>query len=341
MSERRVTQLIEQAFDYRGYVTVSRRDGARLVGFIYDRGPAHVEMFDDKAANRIRVAVDEITDVELTGEDLAAKAQQIWERRKGALEPRETPAWGAWEEDGARPALFLVALPLELRGVAHVLGTRPRGAIVRGRLGDRSAVGISIGVGGGAARAIATERPRVVISCGFSGALAPSLATGDLVLASSVRDETGEVIAVAEPELRAARQALRSGGEVRVVEGEILCVSRVAATSAEKAALARPGTLAVDLESWSAARAAAQAGLPWLSVRVVLDPLEVDLLPFSREARASYLAPALRHALRGPRSMVELLRVGLRARTASRALAHALRCLGPVISSLGGVEPEP
>jgi adenosylhomocysteine nucleosidase len=338
MTDTRVTKLIEQAFDYRGYVTISRRDGSKLVGFVYDRSPAHVEMFDEKASNRIRLAMDDIADVELTGEDVAAKAQQIWERRKGSLEPPETPAWGEWEAE--RPVLLLVALPRELRGVARVLGSKIRGAIVRGRLGDASAVGFAVGMGGGAAQAIATERPRLVISCGFSGALAPSLASGDLVLASSVREDGGESIAVAKPLLRAARQALGEAQETAPAEGEILCTTRVAATRDEKRALARPGRLAVDLESWPAARAAEQAGIPWLAIRVVLDRLDADLPPFTRTAHGNYVAPALRYALEGPRAVIELARLGLRARTASRSLERALRRLASSLGTLGRPEPH-
>ena len=260
MSDIRLTELIDRAFDYRGYVTVSRIDGTKLVGFIYDRNAAQVEMFDEHAARRIRMPIDEIANIELTGEDAAAKAQVIWERRKGSLEPPETSAWGDWEAE--RPALILVALPLELRGVARVIGSKVRGPIVRGSLGDHSAVAYAVGIGGGAAEAIVAERPRIVISCGFAGALASQLATGDLVLASSVRDESGESFPVSKLLLRAAGHALRATGKVTVAEGEILCTTRVATTADEKRFLARPGRLAVDLESGPAARAAERAGIP-------------------------------------------------------------------------------
>ncbi len=329
-----LAERIDQAFDYRGYVTVSRRDGSTLVGFVYDRTAGHVEMFDEKAASRIRLAIDDIANVELTGEDTAEKAHKIWERRKGTLEAPETSVWGDWEAE--RPALILVALPTELRFVAQALGSKVHGTAVRGRLGDGSAVGLAIGMGGGAAQAVANERPRLVISCGFSGALVPSLASGDLVLASSVCDDSGESIAVAEPVLRAARQAL---GTPAVAEGEILCATQVAATTAEKRALARPGRLAIDLESWPAARAAQLAGIPWLGIRVVLDPLDADLPAFTRTPRDSYVVPALRYALGGPSAVADLARLGLRARTASRSLERALRLLGPALGSLGRPEP--
>jgi len=197
MSDARIMELVEQAVGYRGHVTVERRDGSRIVGFVYDSAAAHIEMFDERATDRIRVAHAEIANITLSGEDSAAKAQRIWERRRDSLESRETSVWGDWEE---RPTLILVALPIELRGIAPVLGS--------------SVIARAVGVGGGATHVVAAERPRLVISCGFSGALHASLGPGDLVLASSVRDESGETVAARESVLRITRRAL--DGRARV-----------------------------------------------------------------------------------------------------------------------------
>lgn len=342
--------LIDRAFDYRGYVTLSRRDGGQLVGFVYDRGPEHVELFDEAARSRVRLAVDQITGVEFSGEDSAARAQQIWERRKGALEPADTAAWGEWGEPDhggrgdprrARPVLILVALPAELRSVAGVLGVRPDRGVARGRLGTADAVAIAVGVGGGAARVVEAERPALVISCGFAGALDPSLGPGDLVLASSVRDEAGESIAASEPVLAMARRVLGAGDPACLAEGELLCTTEVVATAAAKRALIRPGRLAVDLESAPAAHAARRAGVAWLALRVVLDPLDADLPAFAQAVRSSYLAPALRHALRGPRAAAELAELARRVQTASRSLARALGRFGAVVDGLVDAERTP
>ncbi|HTR52450.1 MAG TPA: hypothetical protein VMJ10_17170 [Kofleriaceae bacterium] len=333
MSDDDLADLVERALDYRGFVTVRRRDGSELVGFVYDRGPDHVELFDQTASQRVRLPITEIDNVVLTGDDAAARAQAIWERRRGALEPRETSAWGDWED---RPTLLVVALPRELRGIGRVLGAKPRGMAVTGRLGDHRAVALAVGMGGGSAQAIAEHAPRLVISCGFSGALDPWLRPGDVVLASSVSDEHGESIAVAEPDLRIARQAL--DGWQRVVEGEIVCTTHVAATRDEKRVLARRGRLAVDLESWAAARAARDAKIPWLGLRVVLDPIEGDLPEFTRERHAGYVIPALRHALAGSRGALDLARLALRSRIALRSLERALSRLAPVIASLHPME---
>jgi hypothetical protein len=316
-----VPELIERAFAYRGFVTVARRDGSLVVGYLYDRTPSHVEMYDETATQRIRIARAEIADIAFTGEDTAAKAQRVWEKRKV-----EIAAEG--------PVLLVVALPIELRGVARVLGGKVHGDTVVGRLGDRPAIARAIGLGGGAGHVIAAEKPRLVISCGLSGGLQPTLAPGSVVLASAVRDEIGEAVVAQKPVLRAARQALEDYGPVN--EGEIVSAVAVVATRAEKLAIGGAGRLAVDLESWSAARAAERAGIPWLALRVIVDPLDAELPEFTRNPHDGYLVPAIKHAMSGPRAALELVRLGLRADTAIRAMQQALRHLAPALGTLGG-----
>src|SRR5207302_6662052 len=102
-SDARLHDLIERAFDYRGYVTLHRRDGSQLVGYVYDRGPAHVDVLDESATRRTRLSRDEIADISFTGDDPVKKSQEIWERRKRKLEPRDTPAHGDWA--GTQPGV--------------------------------------------------------------------------------------------------------------------------------------------------------------------------------------------------------------------------------------------
>ena len=329
MNDPRVTELVDQAFDYRGYVTVRRKDGSELVGFVYDRGASHLELFDQTATQRIRVPIDEIADIALTGEDTARKSQEIWERRKGTLEPRETPALGGW--DDARPILVLVALERELRTVARAFGFTGRGNRARGRFRGSDVIIVAVGLGGGSRNAVADENPRLIVSCGFSGGLDSELAPGDLVLATSVIGEDGDEVATTEAVRSAAARALQG---LRCSAGKILCTTEVAGTPEEKRALASTGALAVDMESYPAARAAVEAGVPWLALRVVLDPLGTSLPAFTREPQRSYLGPALMHALSGPRAVVELVQLAGRARRAGASLELALRRLGEAIVPL-------
>jgi nucleoside phosphorylase len=324
-----LADLVERAFDYRGYVTLRRNDGSELVGFIYDRGASHLELFDETATRRVRVALADIAAIDFTGEDAALKSQEVWERRRGKLEPRETPVQGGWEE--SRPILIVVALDRELRRVARAFGLARRGKRARGRLGGSDLIALGLGLGGGARRAVAEERPRLVVSCGFSGGLDPALAPGDLVLATAVRDENGDELVPAGPLRTAAAHALRG---LRCAEGEIVCTTGVAASKEEKRALARPGVLAVDMESYPAARAAAEAGVPWLALRVIVDPLGSSLPPFTRDPHRGYLGPALRYALSSPRAVVDLVQLARRAWRAGTSLEEALRRLGPAFASV-------
>jgi len=333
MIDTRIFELVERAFDYRGHVTVARRDGTTLVGFVYDRGAAHVEMFDEHAAHRVRIAIDDIADITLSGDDCAAKAQNNWERRRGGLDARGTSAWGNWEQ---RATLVVAALPIELRAIAAALGVRARGAAAAATIGDVRVIARAIGVGGGAAQVIAAERPRLVVSCGFAGALHPALGPGDIVLASSVRDDSGELAIAREAVLAEARRAL--AGTPRLSEGELLSTTRIATTASAKRALARPGRLAVDLESWAVARAATRAGVPWLALRVILDPLDVDLPRFAGEARTHYAAAALRHALGDPRGTRDVVRLARQAALALRSLRRAIEALAPVLGRIGVTE---
>jgi len=326
MTDSRVAELVERAFDYRGYITLRRSDGSELVGFVYDRSATYVELFDEAATHRVRVPLAEVADIAFTGEDAARKSQQMWERRKGTLEPRETSAWGEWRESG--PILLLVALDGELRSVARAFGLSRRGNLARGRFSGTDVAALAVGVGGGARGAVIEEQPRLVVSCGFSGGLDPALAPGDLVVATAVRDETGDEL-VAPRSVR--QQALRALHGLRCFEGDLVCATSVAATEAEKLALARPGTLAVDMESHPAARAAAEAGVPWLALRAIVDPLRSSLPSFAREPQGSYLGPALKYALSGPRAAGDLLQLARRARIAATALEVALRRLGPML----------
>jgi adenosylhomocysteine nucleosidase len=327
MSDARLTELVSRAFDYRGYVTIRKRDGSDVVGFIFDRGDDYVQILDESATQRTRIPLGEVADISFTGEDTALKSVRSWEKRKGQLEPGSTSAWGDWDEE--KPALILVALEPELKIVAKAMGAPVRDAAVRGRLNGGAAVALAVGLGGGARQQVEAEKPRAVLSCGFSGGLVAGLMPGDLVLSTLVRDESGEAIVASEALRKSVRLAFEGH---RLMEGDLACVTRVAATPDEKRAL---NGVAVDMESWAAANAAREAGIPWIGLRVILDPLESELPAFTREAHQSYVAPALRHALTGPRAVADLLRLASQARTASAALEQALKRIGPALAAAG------
>jgi len=92
-SEGDIRAVIEKAFDYRGDVTVTRKDGSQLTGYLFDRRIG--KTLNDSvirlmlAANNERPAISysEIASIAFTGRDTAAGktyeawVKKYWERR--------------------------------------------------------------------------------------------------------------------------------------------------------------------------------------------------------------------------------------------------------------------
>ena len=95
--------VIYRAFDYRGDVTLVRRDGFELVGYLFNRNaeatPPFVQMFNCAGDGPFTVRYAEIRTIKFTGKDTAAgKSYEAWLRRKAERPPAETspePARGA------------------------------------------------------------------------------------------------------------------------------------------------------------------------------------------------------------------------------------------------------
>jgi hypothetical protein len=118
---------------------------------------------------------------------------------------------------------------------------------------------------------------------------------------------------------------------LHVFEGELIASASVL-TGHEKRALAASGAIAVDMESYAVAQAAAQAGVPWLALRAIVDPAGTSLPAFAREPRREYLWPAVRYAMSGPRAAMQLIQLARDARRAGAALEAGLRRLCPMLA---------
>jgi hopanoid-associated phosphorylase len=181
---------------------------------------------------------------------------------------------------------------------------------------------------------------RGIISFGVAGGLDPTLATGDIVVATDVVTQTGRWTAAAglSGELIGA-----VGDGVRSVRRGILAGSEIVVPSpGDKAALrAATAAVAVDMESHIAASYAAGAGLPFAALRVVSDPASRALPAIATHA----LKPdgrvdvwkVLRAVAREPSAVPQLMRTG---RDFNRALVTLRGCrrllLGDSGRLLGG-----
>jgi hypothetical protein len=94
-TEAELRAALEQAFDYRGDVTITRKDGSRVEGYIFDRrsGPTMAESFvriiprnspQDSAQTspqKISIPYSDIAALAFTGRDMAAgKSWEAWVR---------------------------------------------------------------------------------------------------------------------------------------------------------------------------------------------------------------------------------------------------------------------
>jgi hypothetical protein len=82
-------EVIERAFDYRGNVTVERRDGTELIGYLFNRdgrvAEPFVQMFDVAGDGPFTVPYAAIRSIRFTGKDTAAgNSYAAWLERKAA-----------------------------------------------------------------------------------------------------------------------------------------------------------------------------------------------------------------------------------------------------------------
>lgn len=73
-----VARQIDEAFDFRGHVTVSFADGKSLEGYLFNRelsparGEAYIEVIPKDSDERLRFPAASVKSVALTGKDFAS-----------------------------------------------------------------------------------------------------------------------------------------------------------------------------------------------------------------------------------------------------------------------------
>ncbi len=86
-NEEDLRQALEQAFDYRGDVAITRKDGGKVEGYIFDRSSgagladSYVRVLPKDGSPKIKVSYAEIAGLAFTGRDMAAgKSWENWVR---------------------------------------------------------------------------------------------------------------------------------------------------------------------------------------------------------------------------------------------------------------------
>jgi hypothetical protein len=86
--EEDLRQALEKAFDYRGDVTITRKDGSKVEGYIFDRRTGKsltesaVRLYPKDSNQKVSIPFSEIAALAFSGRDTAAgKSWEAWVRK--------------------------------------------------------------------------------------------------------------------------------------------------------------------------------------------------------------------------------------------------------------------
>jgi len=97
-TEAELREALEKAFDYRGDVTLTRKDGTKIEGYIFDRitGPSltssFVRVLPKDSGSRLKIAYSDIAALAFSGRDTAAGrsweawVKKYWEKKESGGE---------------------------------------------------------------------------------------------------------------------------------------------------------------------------------------------------------------------------------------------------------------
>jgi nucleoside phosphorylase len=187
---------------------------------------------------------------------------------------------------------------------------------------------------------------RRVLVVGVSGALSQTLRAESLVVGESVLEEDGEVVLDASETLVAGASRLCAAPRAVVISAQRLAdtpatkrrlLDLIVARAAGRQQGPSPGIApapqlaVVDLESAAYARAAVEAGVPWLCLRAISDTADEELPALLERCRdrggAVQRARVARRLFREPRALPALLSLRRRVRRCAGVLERATGAL--------------
>lgn len=90
-SEEELRQALEKAFDYRGDITITRKDGSKIEGYLFDRRSAStlkdsiVRLYPKNSNEKISISYSDIAALAFSGHDTAAgKSWEAWMKKYAA-----------------------------------------------------------------------------------------------------------------------------------------------------------------------------------------------------------------------------------------------------------------
>lgn len=224
---------------------------------------------------------------------------------------------------------LLAALPQEITSLVGPL--KPGGSASLGPQCRVQLCGVGADNARRAALALADAGATRLLSWGSAGGIAPALPAGSVLLPLTVRGANGHGFSVTSTWHQQLHAQLSKALPIHT--GDLLEVSQVVASPQEKQRLFQgTGALAVDMESAAIAQVAAQRGLGFAALRVVLDSAQRSLPAAALVALDSaghlQLAALLRALLLRPQDWAGLLQLRSDLRLTQSCLRRAAQLTG-------------
>lgn len=216
-------------------------------------------------------------------------------------------------------SMLAIVAPMatELAGVRRAIGNPQETGVTLRVIGvgkRRSEAGIA---------AVAAESPDAIMAIGFCGGADPALRTGDLHVAHVFHSVDNWEPIAADPDLTGRAKTWADRSANRLACGPSVTVHAVAGAPAKRALHSATGAASVNMEDYWAASIAADYGIPFASVRAVLDTAE-DEVPSYLSDVGDGIFDVLRGLAAHPRSVPGLIRLAHKARVARGRLADCV-----------------
>ena len=170
--------------------------------------------------------------------------------------------------------------------------------------------------------ALAESRPEAIILFGFCGGADPGLKPGHLHIARSFLNPDLPDAVESDPRLNALLVRAGEHTGAAVTTGPSATVKDIAGTVAKSQLHAATGSASVNMEDYWAARAARHAGIPFASVRAVLDSAHTEI-PGYLSSPPSSDGQILRGLILHPGRLPAMVRLAWAARAARASLTRS------------------
>lgn len=92
-SEAEIREALEKAFDYRGDITITRKDGSKIEGYLFDRRSgttletSFVRLIPSASPTKVNIAYSDVAALSFSGRDTAAGrsfdawVKKYWEKK--------------------------------------------------------------------------------------------------------------------------------------------------------------------------------------------------------------------------------------------------------------------